>query len=310
MKINKKILLLVLILFTITGCTTYIKDENNKSVKYEVTGQNLPANILCKPTDNEVIEIYKKHDVDIKNLPECSDFKVNNGGYEGLWNSIFVKPLAWLILKLGLLVKNYGLSIMIIGFLIRALMYPVTKNTAMQSEKLALAKPEMDRIEKKYKDKTSQEDMMKKSQEMMLVYQKYKINPLSSCLFAFLQFPIFFAFLEAINRVPAIFEGNLLFFQLGTTPLTAIINKGQFQYLIIVALLAVVTKYSFKLNKTASINTDAKNQMDFMNKFLIFFIPAASLTMSTAISLYWITSSSFTILQNIIVKRRNANGKI
>ncbi|HHT37989.1 MAG TPA: YidC/Oxa1 family membrane protein insertase [Mollicutes bacterium] len=301
---RNKIILLILVLFTITGCTTYIKDENNKGVKYELTGQNLPSNILCKPTDKDVIEIYEKYEIDIKSLPECNEFKISDGGYEGLWNSVFVKPLAWSILKLGSLIKNYGLSLMIIGFLIRLAMYPVTKGTAMQSEKLAKAKPEMEQIEKKYKDKTSQEDMMKKSQEMMVVYQKYKINPLSSCLFALLQLPLFFAFLEAVNRVPAIFEGNLLFFQLGTTPLTAIINKGQFQYLIIVALLAIVTKYSFKLNKTATIDAEANRQMDFMNKFLMFFIPSASMTMSTAISLYWITSSTFTILQNIIVKRR------
>jgi YidC/Oxa1 family membrane protein insertase len=298
-----KILVLTLILLSVTGCTTYLRTDDNKMVKYEVTGQNLPANILCRPTDKKVVEIYKENKIDVAKLPKCQNFNINDGGYEGLWNSIFVKPLAWIILRLGSLINNYGLSLMIIGFLIRLAMYPLTKGTAMQSEKLSKAKPEMDLIEKKYKNKTSQEEMMKKSQEMMMVYQKYKINPLSSCLFAFLQLPLFFAFLEAVNRVPAIFESNFLIFQLGTTPLTAILTKGQFQYLIIVALLALVTKFSFQFNKTASINTDANKQMDFMNKFLIFFIPAASLTMSTAISLYWITSSAFTILQNIIVKR-------
>lgn len=303
-KVKKnKLIIVILILFSVTGCTTYLKDDNNKNIKYETTGQNLPENILCRPSDEKVIKIYKANKVDIESLPKCTEFKINEGKYEGLWNTFFVKPLAWLILKLGIFVKNYGLSLIIIGFLIRLVLYPLTKSTAMQSEKMADAKPEIDNIEKKYKNKTSQEEMMNKSKETMLVYQKYKINPLSSCLFAFLQLPVFFAFLEAVNRVPAIFEGNFLTLQLGTTPLTAILQKGQFQYLIIVVLLAIVTKYSFKLNKAASINADANNQMAFMNKFLIFFIPAASLTMSTAISIYWITSSAFTILQNIIVKR-------
>ncbi len=298
-----KIIILMFVIMLLTGCTTYLKDKDNKMIKYEATGQNLPSNILCQPGDSNVIEIYKNNKIDVDKLPKCESFKINDGGYEGLWNSIFVKPLAWIILKLGMLVKNYGLSLIIIGFLIRAAMYPLTKGTAMQSEKMGKAKPEIDAIEKKYKSKTSQEEMMKKSQEMMMVYQKYKINPLSSCLFAFLQLPLFFAFLEAVNRVPAIFEETFLTIQLGTTPLTAIIEKGQFQYLILVALLAIVTKYSFQFNKTASINTDATKQMAFMNKFLLFFIPVASLTMSTAISLYWTTSSAFTILQNVIVKR-------
>ena len=194
-KVKKyKILVIILLLFSVTGCTTYLKDENNKSVTYKKTGQNLPANILCKPQDEAVIKIYKENKVDINSLPVCTDFNISTGGYEGLWESFFVKPLAFAILKLGILVKNYGLSLMIIGFLIRLAMYPITKGTAMQSEKMMKAKPEIDRIEKKYKDKTSQEDMMKKSQEMMLVYQKYKINPLSSCLFAFLQLPLYLAF--------------------------------------------------------------------------------------------------------------------
>jgi YidC/Oxa1 family membrane protein insertase len=303
-KVKKyKILLLVLILYSLTGCTTYLKDEKNKNVVYEVTGQSLPKNILCKPSDEKVIQLYEKNKVDLDKLPACTEFKITDGGYQGLWESLFIKPLAWLILELGHIVKNYGLSLIIIGFLIRLAMYPLTKGTVQQSEKMALAKPEIEKIEKKYKDKTSQEDMMNKSRETMMVYQKHKINPLSSCLFAFLQLPLFFAFLEAINRVPAIFEGTFLYLQLGTTPLAAIIERFQFQYLIIVALLGIVTYYSFKVNKVASINADANNQMEFLNKILIFFIPAAALTMSTAISIYWITSSAFTILQNLIVKR-------
>lgn len=298
-----KILILMFIILSVTGCTTYLKDEDNKGVVYEETGQKLPENILCQPSDEDVVKIYKDNGVDIDALPSCEKFEISAGGYEGLWNSFFVKPLAWLILELGKIVKNYGLSLIIVGFLTRLAMYPLTKGTAMQSEKMMEAKPEIDRIEKKYKDKTSQEDLMKKSQETMMVYQKHKINPLSSCLFAFLQLPLFFAFLEAVNRVPAIFEESFLTLQLGTTPLTALLERGQFQYLIIVALLAIVTKYSFKLNRSVSINADANKQMEFMNKFLIFFIPAASMTMSTAISLYWITSSAFTILQNVIVKR-------
>lgn len=301
-----RIIIMVLIMLSITGCTTYLKDEDNKSVVYEKTGQVLAENIICKPENKEIIKLYDDNNVSFETLPSCSSFKITDGGYEGLWNTFLVRPLAWIVLKLGGLVRSYGLSLMVIGFLIRAAMYPVTKGTAMQSEKLAKIKPEIDRIEKKYKDKTSQEDMMNKSKETMMIYQKNHINPLSSCLFAFLQLPLFLAFLEAVNRVPAIFEDNFLTLQLGTTPLKAILNNGQYQYVVVVVVLALVTYFSVKLNKTVSINADAANQMAFMNKFMIFFIPVISLTMSTAISLYWITSSTFTIIQNILMKRSDA----
>ena len=47
----------------------------------------------------------------------------------------------------------------------------------MQSELLKKAQPEINKLEKKYENKTSAEDQNKKAQEMMLIYQKYKINP-------------------------------------------------------------------------------------------------------------------------------------
>ena len=87
--------------------------------------------------------------------------------------------------------------------------------------------------------------------------KKYDINPMSSCLFAFLQIPLFIAFLEAINRTPAIFEGKFLnILQLGTTPLFAM-KAGSYLYILLPILVFVTTFFSFKLNKTQS--TDNSN---------------------------------------------------
>ena len=58
------------------------------------------------------------------------------------------------------------------------------------------AQKDLTKLEKKYQGKDDRDSMMAKSQEMMLIYKKYDINPFSSCLFAFLQLPIFFAFFD------------------------------------------------------------------------------------------------------------------
>ena len=150
--------------------------------------------------------------------------------------------------------------------------------------------------------------MMQKSQEMMLIYKKYNINPLSGCLFAFIQLPLFFAFFEAMNRLPAIFEENLLWFQLGTSPVTAL-GSGKFYYLIFVVLVFFATYFSFKLNSTASMSEDQAKQMKMMSTISVIMITVASLTMSVGIQIYWIINSSFTIVQNLLVKRRKANAK-
>lgn len=328
-KINK-LIVLGLFIFLVTGCSTQLKTSDNKVVKNEITGQTLTKNILCQPSSDETIKMYTEtldksktilqekltkneitqaeYDkkvsslIDITKLPKCSEFTITDGGYEGLWTSIFVKPLAFLIIKIGEACRNYGLAVIIITLLIRLVLYPVTLKTAKQSEKMKEAKPEIDKIEKKYKGKTDQPSMMAKSQETMQVYKKYSINPVSGCVFALIQIPLFFAFYESLNRLPAVFEGNFLGLQLGTTAGTAIL-KGEYYYIILVLLVIAATYFSIKLNKTASIDNEQAKTMNMMMNMMIVMISIASFTVSTGIALYWIVNNAFTIVQNLMVKR-------
>ena len=58
-KIGRVFLLLVLML-SLTGCTKTLTDVDKKGVKNPVTGQTLTENILCRPTNEDVIELYKE----------------------------------------------------------------------------------------------------------------------------------------------------------------------------------------------------------------------------------------------------------
>ena len=301
---KKKIIALVLIvmLFTLTGCTKNLKDEEKKVVQNPNTGQTLVENILCQPEDEDTVKLYIENGVEIEKLPKCTKFNITSGGYDGVWDTIFVKPLAWLIIFLGKLVKNYGLSVIIITILIRLIMMPLTHKTAMQSENMKAAQPELDKLEKKYKNKNDQESMMQKSQEMMLIYKKHNINPMSGC-------PLFCAFYEAINRLPALFEENFLGFDLGMSPWTAV-TKGNYLYLIFVILVILVTYFSFKLNKTAAMGKEQEQQMKMMTNMSVIFISFASFTISPGVALYWIFNSGFTIIQNLLVKRGKKNANV
>lgn len=333
---NKKIILLILIPLLLTGCTKTLKNKDGKAVINGITGQNLTENILCRPTEKETIDLYKENGVDIDSLPyctcksdkiktevkvenedgstsieekevDCENFSIISGKYDGLWTSIFVKPLAFVILFFGKITKNYGLGLIITSLLIRLLAYPITRKTAMQSEYMKKAQPEMEAIEKKYagKDQNDQQVMMQKSQEMMMVYKKYNVNPISGCLLSFLQLPLFIAFLEAINRVPAIFEEKFLGLHLGTTPSVGIQN-GSYWYIIIVLLVAATTYFSFKATTKDQISTnnEMQKQQKMMTNMFTIMIIVMSVFMTTALGIYWMTTNLFTILQNIIVKRR------
>ena len=310
MKKNKnrlKVLLIISLVFLTTGCATTLTDKEKQPVKNEVTGQNLIENIICKPTDKETIKTYEKNGVKIEKLPDCDEFKINDGKYESLWTTFFIKPLSFIIIKIGELVKNYALAVIIVSLVIRLIAFPVTRKTALQSELIKKAQPEIEKIQKKYKDKQDQESMMKQNQELLAVYQKYNINPMSGCLFSMLQLPLFIAFFEAIQRTPAIFEDVFLGLQLGTTPAVGITSATFYMYAILVILIGTTTYLSFKMNSTGNMQDPSMKMMPYMMTGMIIF---TSLFMPSALGIYWITTNVFTIIQNILVKRsKEANGK-
>ena len=274
---KKKIIIILLLLLLTTGCTKNLTDKKNNPVKNEVTGQNLTENILCKPSNKNVIKIYEKNGVNIKKLPTCDNFKINSGKYEGLWTSIFVKPLAFVLLKLGEAVGNYAVSLIIISLIIRLIAFPFTKKTAMQSENMKNAKPELDKLEK-----------------------KYEISPMSGCLFSMIQLPLFIAFFEAVQRTPAIFEGKFLGLQLGTTPMVGLTTSGIITYIILMILIAATTFYSFKMNMSGNSLDPSMKMMPVMMSVMIII---TALFMPSALGIYWVTTNLFTIFQNISVKR-------
>lgn len=309
MKKNKKIGVIVLIgLMTLmTGCTKYLVNENRERVINPKTGQALTSNILCLPKNRELLDIYEENKdnlaVDYESLNPCQDYSPSDIKYNGLWETIFVKPLAWILIKVGLLVKNYGLSVMLLGILIRLVLLPFTKKSLLQSQNMKKAQPELQAIQRKYGNTQDQAIAMQMSQEMMLVYKKYGINPAGGCLITFIQLPILLAFLEAINRVPAIFEGKFLTLELGTSPFVGI-KDGNFLYIILIALIVLTTYFSYKNSmNTQTGNAEQDMQMNSMMKFMIIFISIASLSLPTALALYWIVSNGFMIIQNLLIKR-------
>ena len=306
MKQLKKILLLVIVVFTLTGCTQQLI-VNKERITNDATGQTLTSNILCLPRDEQLLNKYKEYKdnlgVNMDELQTCDEMSAWKKDYDGIWSQLFVQPLSWLIINVGKIVGNYGVSIMIVGVLIRLIMLPFTIKTTKQQEVMKKIQPELERLEKKYAGKDDQDSMMKKSQETMMIYQKYKINPLSSCLIMLIQLPIFFAFLEAINRTPALFENNLWKFQLGTTPLFGI-THGNYWYIILLVLIILFTVLTFMQSmNTMSGNSEQQKQSKMMMYMMLVFIGIASFQLPSAIALYWVVTNAFSVIQTLIIKK-------
>lgn len=312
---KNKILALFLV-FTVlmtSGCgsSNYIKNKDNKIVQYSETGQNLPNNILCKPKENtDLYKLYSEYNDQLKisldELPTCDEFKINSNKNSGIWEFIFVKPLAYLILVLGNVVNNMGVSLIIVGLLIRILLLPFSYKTHKQSKNMQKVSADMQKLEYKYRGRDDRESMMMKSQEMMEIYKKHKVKPMAGCLVAFLQLPLFFAFLQAINRVPAIFEDKLFGFNLGMTPYTGL-SQGNYYYILLILLIAVSTYFSFKYSmRSMGTMNQGKNEMGqtkMMTNIMVVMIVLTSFSLTTALALYWIITYAFIAIQTFIFKK-------
>jgi len=85
---------------------------------------------------------------------------------------------------------NYGLIILILTIIIKAVLFPLTMSSYKSSAKMRVVKPEIDEISKRY---PKQEDAMKKQQAIMGMYRQLGIKPMGGCLPMLLQMPILFA---------------------------------------------------------------------------------------------------------------------
>ena len=101
-------------------------------------------------------------------------------------------------------IQNIGLCIIIFSILIYALMTPLQIKQQKFSKLSAVMQPELQKIQKKYKGKNSDQAAMQKMQEeTQAVYQKYGVSPTVSCVQLAIQFPILMALYQVIYKIPA-----------------------------------------------------------------------------------------------------------
>ncbi len=104
------------------------------------------------------------------------------------WFYFFTKPLFFIIDYFFKLTGNFGLAIVIITALVRLIFFPLANYSFKSMAKMKILQPEMIRLKELHKD-----DKVKLQQEMMALYKREKVNPVSGCLPVLIQIPFFFA---------------------------------------------------------------------------------------------------------------------
>ena len=136
---------------------------------------NESMNFYYGPTDSSTLKEYDK------NLEESIPF---GWGIFGWINKSLFIPLFSLLSGFF----PYGIAIIIMTILVRLVLSPVLYKSYLSQAKMKILKPEIAEISEKYKD-----NAMKKQKETMALYNKAGANPMSGCLPAFVQLPVFYA---------------------------------------------------------------------------------------------------------------------
>jgi YidC/Oxa1 family membrane protein insertase len=103
------------------------------------------------------------------------------------------KPLFYLIDWINRRVGNFGITILLITVLVKALFFPLANRSYESMAKMKKLQPEMEKIRERFKD-----DKAKQQQELMALYAKEKINPVMGCLPILVQIPVFFALYKVL----------------------------------------------------------------------------------------------------------------
>lgn len=219
-----------------------------------------------------------------------------------------------------------GLSIIIYTILVYTAMLPLTVKQQRMSKMTAVMNPEIQAIQKKYRNKKDQASMMKQQEEIQQVYDKYGSSMMAGCLPMLIQMPLLFAlypviydierYVPEIKNAAAAANTFLTIPDLKVAPLAMLKNSGSYGkpaiVIIITAILLPVlsaaTQFlSIKLSQSASQQTmdDDNNQMAQTMKTMNTTMPLLSvfmvLTLPTGIGLYWICSALVRCVQQVMI---------
>lgn len=237
--------------------------------------------------------------------------------------SVITFPMYWLLDKLYAFIGNFGLSILTLTVIVKAVFYPLAHKAYESMTKMKQVqdrlKPKMDAIKKRFPD-----DAQKQQEATMALYQEEKVNPmagLGGCLPMLLQLPVFWGLYKvlqlAIEMRHAPFFGwikdlsapdttsivnlfGLLPFDPAQVPLIGGVLAGPLHIGIVVILYGASMWLSQQMTPTSGVDPMQKKMLAFMPLMLTFFMAQVAV----GLIVYWIWSNILTILQQYSIMHR------
>ena len=253
----------------------------------------------------------------------------------GFFNTFFYEPLYNGLIFLVSVIPgaDIGIAVVLLTLIVKGALFPFTHKGIQTQSKLRTLEPDIKDLKEKHsKDKQEQ------ARQVMELYRKHGVSPFSGCLTVLVQLPVIFAlywvFWKGLSFDPALLNelpyipGHINTALLNHDILYSFVHMPEFvktHFLgfidmtgksILLALLAGVSQYfqiklsmpdvgKLSLKSTGSLKDDLVQSMKFQMRYILpIFVSVFAYTISAAVALYWVTSNAFSIVQELLVKRK------
>jgi len=228
----------------------------------------------------------------------------------------FTRPIFWLLETYHKAIFNFGLSILLLTLTVKLLFFPLANKSYESMSKMKKLQPQMEEIKKRH-----EKDPAKQQQEIMAMYQREKVNPLSGCLPLLIQIPVFYSLYKVLfvtlEMRHAPFFGwirdlsapdpttvfnlfGLLPFDLSALPAIGSIFAGPLH----IGAWPLILGFTMWLQQAMSPppSTDPTQKLIFQLFPIIFTFTLAH--MPAGLVIYWCWNNLLTILQQYVIMRR------
>ncbi len=232
-----------------------------------------------------------------------------------IFQAIFYQPIlnALIYCYETIAFHNFGIAVVLITVFIRLVLYPLFHKSAKQQMLLQRIQPKIKKIQETHK-----KDKEKQAQALMELYKEHGVNPFSSMLLIIVQLPIMLGLYWVVRAglIPGELTGLYSF-----VPPPGAINPlflgmvnlaGPSIVIILLAALAQYFQARLAIYRDPS-NTSPLSPAEKMARQMVFIGPLVTIFifygLPSAVGLYWLTSSLFSVFQQIIINRRFRQGE-
>ncbi len=221
-------------------------------------------------------------------LAEISEYLDLSVDYGWLW--WIAQPLFWLLIKIYSFVGNWGVAIILLTFLIKAGFFKLSATQYRSMANMRRVQPMVQAIRERHPD-----DKQKQSTEMMNLYKKEKINPLSGCLPILVQMPVFIALYWVLMESVELRQAPFFLWIKDLSVMDP--------YFILPLIMGASMWFQQRLAPPPPDPMQAKlmQWMPIVFTFFFLWFPAG-------LVLYWVTNNALSIAQQWIITRQIEKG--